>query len=73
MPGVGSTRRSGLCTVQRMPASIPSRLLGAQVCAGHVGDPLGQLSSWIRQEHRLIYRVSGDGVEIAVCRFHDGK
>jgi toxin YoeB len=31
---------------------------------------------WLRritQEHRLVYRVVSDGVEIAVCRFHYGK
>lgn len=27
----------------------------------------------ITQEHRLVYRVRDDGVEIAVCRFHYGK
>ena len=33
----------------------------------------GWWSRRITQEHRLIYRVSDDGVEIAACRFHYGK
>jgi toxin YoeB len=33
----------------------------------------GWWSRRITQEHRLVYRVSGNGVEIAVCRFHYGK
>jgi toxin YoeB len=30
----------------------------------------GWWSRRITQEHRLVYRVVGDSVEIAVCRFH---
>ncbi len=33
----------------------------------------GWWSRRITQEHRLVYRVGHDGVEIAVCRFHYGK
>jgi toxin YoeB len=33
----------------------------------------GWWSRRITQEHRLVYRVSDNGVEIAVCRFHYGK
>lgn len=33
----------------------------------------GWWSRRITQEHRLVYRVAGDSVEIAVCRFHYGK
>jgi toxin YoeB len=33
----------------------------------------GWWSRRITQEHRLIYRVSDDGVAIAACRFHYGK
>jgi toxin YoeB len=33
----------------------------------------GWWSRRITQEHHLVYRVSGDRVEIAVCRFHYGK
>jgi toxin YoeB len=33
----------------------------------------GWWSRRITQEHRLVYRVSHAGVEIAVCRFHYGK
>jgi toxin YoeB len=33
----------------------------------------GWWSRRITQEHRLVYRVSDDGVEIAICRFHYGK
>ena len=33
----------------------------------------GWWSRRITQEHRLVYRVSDDEVEIAVCRFHYGK
>jgi toxin YoeB len=33
----------------------------------------GWWSRRITQEHRLIYRVSDSGVEIAACRFHYGK
>ncbi len=41
-------------------------------------EPLRQdLSGWwsrrIDREHRLVYRVSGDTVEIAGCRFHHGE
>jgi toxin YoeB len=34
---------------------------------------VGWWSRRITQEHRLIYRVSDGGVEIAACRFHYGK
>ena len=33
----------------------------------------GWWSRRITQEHRLVYRVVSDHVEIAVCRFHYGK
>ena len=33
----------------------------------------GWWSRRITQEHRLVYRVASDTVEIAVCRFHYGK
>jgi toxin YoeB len=33
----------------------------------------GWWSRRITQEHRLVYRVVSDSVEIAVCRFHYGK
>ncbi len=33
----------------------------------------GWWSRRITQEHRLVYRVSDNWVEIAVCRFHYGK
>ncbi|MDR2987126.1 MAG: Txe/YoeB family addiction module toxin [Nocardiopsaceae bacterium] len=33
----------------------------------------GWWSRRITQEHRIIYRVRDDGVEIAACRFHYGK
>jgi toxin YoeB len=33
----------------------------------------GWWSRRITQEHRLVYRVVDDGVEIAICRFHYGK
>jgi toxin YoeB len=33
----------------------------------------GWWSRRITQEHRLVYRLSDDQVEIAVCRFHYGK
>jgi toxin YoeB len=45
-----------------------------------IGKPEPLRNEWaewwsrrITQEHRLVYRVSGNGVEIAVCRFHYGK
>jgi toxin YoeB len=33
----------------------------------------GWWSRRITQEHRLVYRVGDDAVEIAVCRFHYGR
>jgi toxin YoeB len=33
----------------------------------------GWWSRRITQEHRLVYRLGRDQVEIAVCRFHYGK
>lgn len=37
----------------------------------------GNLSGWrsarISDEHRLVYRVHGDNIEIAACRNHYGK
>ena len=33
----------------------------------------GWWSRRITQEHRLVYRVTDGGVEIAACRFHHGK
>ena len=33
----------------------------------------GWWSRRITQEHRLVYRVADDSIEIAVCRFHYGK
>ena len=33
----------------------------------------GWWSRRITQEHRLVYRVVSDSVEIAACRFHYGK
>jgi toxin YoeB len=38
-------------------------------------EPLrGQLSGWwsrrITQEHRLVYKRSNDGLQIAQCRYH---
>lgn len=45
-----------------------------------IGKPESLRHAWagwwsrrITQEHRLVYRVFGDGVEIAVCRFRYGK
>ncbi|MDA8196267.1 MAG: Txe/YoeB family addiction module toxin [Actinomycetota bacterium] len=32
----------------------------------------GWWSRRITQEHRLVYRIGVDGIEIAVCRFHYG-
>jgi toxin YoeB len=44
---------------------------------GSLGKPeklRGDLSGWdsrrITDEHRLVYRVRGDSVEIASCRYH---
>jgi toxin YoeB len=33
----------------------------------------GWWSRRITQEHRLVYRLGDDAVEIAVCRFHYGR
>ncbi|MDA8277986.1 MAG: Txe/YoeB family addiction module toxin [Actinomycetota bacterium] len=44
-----------------------------------IGKPEPLLHEWagwwsrrITQEHRLVYRIGADGIEIAVCRFHYG-
>ncbi len=41
-------------------------------------EPLrGALSGWwsrrITREHRLVYRVEGDALQIAQCRYHYGR
>ena len=41
-------------------------------------EPLrGPLSGWwsrrITREHRLVYRVEGDALQIAQCRYHYGR
>ncbi len=36
-------------------------------------DFAGYLLRRITDEHRLIYKVTGDGVRIAACRYHYGK
>ena len=33
----------------------------------------GWWSRRVTQEHRLVYRLSDNGAEVAVCRFHYGK
>jgi Txe/YoeB family toxin of toxin-antitoxin system len=57
---------------------VSSHLLDEIEKTCHAAEPLrhewaGWWSRRITQEHHLIYRVSGNGVEIAVCRFHYGK
>ena len=37
------------------------------------GNLSGFWSRRIDKEHRLVYRVVGDTLEIAACRFHYGK
>lgn len=56
-----------------------NRLITAIVRDENVGKPellTGDLSGWasrrIDREHRLVYRVTADTVEIAACRGHYG-
>lgn len=37
------------------------------------GDLTGFWSRRINQEHRLVYRVSGEILEVAQCRYHYGR
>ena len=66
-------RRGTRCLSGRLPVLSDGQNMG-------IGKPEPLRHEWagwwsrrITQEHRLVYRVSDDGVEIAVCRFHYGK
>jgi toxin YoeB len=65
---------------ERWPAIAPQRVAVPDLGLPAIGKPEPLRHEWagwwsrrITQEHRLVYRVSDNGVEIAVCRFHYGK